>query len=75
MDNTRHHDVSDHENETDEYHFMSLDKSSRELSGKIFISLTNMNLYSVDFDKHKKLGRSLSSSSFSGFTQELGVPI
>lgn len=75
MDNTGHHDDSDHENETDEYHFMSLDTSARELSDKIFISLTNMNLYSVDFDKHKKLGRSLSSSSFSGFTQELGVPI
>lgn len=49
--------------------------TSPDSSAKIYISLTNMNLYSLDFDKHKKLGRSLSSSSFSGLTHELGVPI
>ncbi|XP_076466689.1 LOW QUALITY PROTEIN: intermembrane lipid transfer protein VPS13D-like [Babylonia areolata] len=75
VDNTSHHEDTTDDTEEDDYHFRSLDSLSKEQSDKIFISLTNMNLYSVDFDKHKKLGRSLSSSSFSGFTHELGVPI
>ncbi|XP_025097802.1 vacuolar protein sorting-associated protein 13D-like isoform X4 [Pomacea canaliculata] len=55
--------------------FMSLHAADMCARDKIYISLTNMNLFSVDFDKNKKLGRSLSSSSFSGLTHELGVPI
>ena len=75
VDNMGHHDDVNHDSKADDYHFMSLDTLVREKSDRIFISVTNMNLYSVDFDKHKKLGGSLSSSSFSGFTHDLGVPI
>ncbi|KAL8611447.1 hypothetical protein ACOMHN_014502 [Nucella lapillus] len=75
VDNTGHHDEDILDTGQDDCHFRSLALPVKEQSDKIFISLTNMNLYSVDFDKHKKLGRSLSSSSFSGFTHELGVPI
>lgn len=69
--------ISQHDDDMDDYqnYFPSLNLSAQEVNNHIFISLTNMNLYSVDFDKHKRLGRSLSSSSFSGLTHELGVPI
>ncbi|KAK7503179.1 hypothetical protein BaRGS_00005444, partial [Batillaria attramentaria] len=75
VDNTGSRDHHEADAEPDDYHFASLDTSAREVRDKIYISLTNMNLYSVDFDKHKKLGRSLSTSSFTGLTHELGVPI